>query len=251
MSSIPKQLINEVDTKNNDTNDFLVNMSNKELLKCEAPSNGLLSGMIITWLSVVGILFWGIFFPSWMTPFFVNPSPEFLNAFLVSIIIMAIHKYESFYFEEYNHCPVYLTSGRKTWAKNSREAIFLPFVGTFLGLTFLLYFSLCGQPWTMLIPIVWLAQGLHEIHHSAKALAQKKYYPGTVSSIVYVLQINLLLYPAWWNALAASNQAVFYFYYLVQPFVFAGFYFEHRQFTRLQNVYMKIQKHLEQQKQYN
>jgi len=230
---------------------FFLSIENEELQKSRAPQNGYLSGMIITGGAAVVVVIWGLFFTNYLSPFLTDPSPTFLNALFISIIIIALHKVESYYAEEYNHCPVYLTQGRSNWAQNNRQAIFLAFVCTFLVLTMGIYFAIKGQPWTMLIPIIWLAQGLHEQHHLAKSFAQRGYYPGTITSLLFVLQINFMLFPAWWDSLTIINDYLFYLYYLVQPIILLAFYFEHRHFLRLYSVYQKAQKYLQPRKRLN
>lgn len=193
-----------------------------------APSNGLLSGMILTALAALAALVTGFFLPGTAQVFAGTPSDTLLNAFFISICLMTAHKIESYLTHEYNVCPVYLTNGQAAWAQNARQAIFVAFVSTFIGMCFVTLLALKGSPWPKLLLFVWMAQGLHEFHHSAKALAQKSYYSGTVSALFFTAQIDVFVFPKWYAELGLASNAGFYFYYLIQPVVFLGFYLEHR-----------------------
>jgi hypothetical protein len=192
------------------------------------PKNGLLSGMILPALAAATALLIGFFLPNVAQIFSGTPSIAFLNSFLVSICLMTVHKIESYLTHEYDVCPVYLTNGQASWAQNPRQAIFVAFVSTFIGMSFMMFLIFKGPPWPLLLLSIWMAQGLHEFHHSAKSLAQKSYYSGTISALLFTAQIDIFVFPKWYGDLGLASTAGFYAYYLIQPVVFLGFYLEHR-----------------------
>ncbi len=75
---------------------------------------------------------------------------------------------------------------------------------------------------------VWLAQGLHEIHHLGKTIARRRYYPGLISALLFTAVIDLAFFPNWYAALNVGSQLGFYAYYAVQPLVLLAFYLEDR-----------------------
>jgi hypothetical protein len=191
------------------------------------PKNGLLSGMIITQAAAVTAILAGLFVPGADLVFAGFPPRFVLDVFLGSVVLMTVHKVESYYFGEFEVCPVYLTVG-KSWEKNVRRAGFEVFVSAFLGGMFLLALALRGAPWPLLLMSVWLAQGLHEIHHLAKTLVRRRYYPGLVSALLFTALIDVALFPNWYAALHVESQLGFYAYYAVQPLVLLAFFLEDR-----------------------
>lgn len=191
------------------------------------PKNGLLSGMCITWMSGAVALAAGLLYAPAQRAFDTAPPEALLDAFLVTVVVMAVHKVESYLTGEFNQCPVYFTSGNASWAQNPRQAIFAAFVSTFLGMMFLVYLTMRGGHWPMLLMGVWAAQGLHEYHHSAKSLARRSYYPGTVTGLLFAAAVGGLLFPAWAGALGVSGP-LFYAFYAAQPLVLLAFYLEDR-----------------------
>lgn len=191
------------------------------------PKNGLLSGMILTAATAAAALTAGIAFPGFTESFNV-PMPEpLLDSFFLSLGLMVAHKAESYFTREYDVCPVYLTNGQASWGINPRQAMFVSFVSTFIGMSFVNYLSLKGGHWPMLMLSVWMAQGLHELHHSAKSLAQKAYYAGTASAILFTAQIDAFVFPQWREGLGLSPAWDWGFYALQAP-VFLAYYLEHR-----------------------
>lgn len=203
-------------------------MSALNLSQPQYPKNGALSGMILPALAAIAALVTGLFLSNVAQIFAGTPSNSLLNAFFVSICLMAIHKIESYLTHEYDVCPVYLTNGQSSWAQNPRQAIFVAFVSTFIGMSFVLFLVFKGSPWPLLLLSIWMSQGLHEFHHSAKSLAQKSYYSGTISALLFVAQIDVFVFPKWYGELGLASDVGFYLYYLIQPVVFLGFYLEHR-----------------------
>lgn len=192
------------------------------------PKNGLLSGMILTFATIIVVIPLCLFSASFAQKFNHSLTPQLQQFFFLSILLMAIHKLESFFAKEYEHCPVYLTSGKSAWAQNPREAIFLSFVPTAVGMLFFLYLTILGPPWHLVFLTVWLAQGLHEIHHLAKSLARRKIYPGLYSSIAFVLVVSFGIFPLWHDLVFAQRGVFFKTYYLMLPVILAAFYFEDR-----------------------
>ncbi|MBF0106579.1 MAG: hypothetical protein HQM16_14790 [Deltaproteobacteria bacterium] len=197
------------------------------------PKNGLLSGMALVYLTAFVILVSGSIFPFFNTWFTGYPMPELVNAFLVSIILMAAHKGESYYFKEYDRCPVYLAAGDHAgWMREPRRVLFVGFVGTFLVFMVVINLILRGPPWPFLLLGIWMVQGWHEIHHSAKTLVERRYYPGVVTSVLFVLHIDVFVFPKWLFQIFGYGHFIGYVYYAVQPLIFLAFVFEHKRWVR-------------------
>lgn len=191
------------------------------------PKNGLLSGMIITGLAAVAAVLAGLLSPD-AVALFNRPVPTgLLDVFFASILVMVAHKAESYFTHEYNVCPVYLASAHAPWGSNPRASLFAGFVGTFLGMMFLVYAVMRGGPWPLLCLGIWAAQGLHELHHAAKSLAQGSYYAGTVTGLIFVAVMALLFWPAWSGALGLAP-VWSTIYAAAHPVIFAAFWVEHR-----------------------
>ena len=192
------------------------------------PKAGALSGMAVTWVTGAVALAVGIAFPSLHPIFAGAPSTRLLNLLLISIGIMLVHKIESYFTHEFDHCPVYLSLKSAAWAKDPRRAVFITFCSVFLALTLVIALALRGAPWSLLLPAVWSAQGLHEIHHSAKSVSRRGYYPGTLSAIAFVLFIDVAFFPEYFSLLALPSRAPFYGFYALQPLLFLAFVAEDR-----------------------
>ncbi len=147
------------------------------------PKNGLLSGMIVTGLAAAAALTLGFFVPASHSTFDALPTDGLIDAFGITVLAMAAHKVESYLTGEFERCPVYLTSVHREKGKHPGRLLFQGFVPTVIGGLLLAYFLMRGAPWVMLMLLVWLGQGLHEWHHLAKSLAERRYYPGTVSGL--------------------------------------------------------------------
>ncbi len=73
----------------------------------------------------------------------------------------------------------------------------------------------------------WVAQGVHELHHLGKTLASRRYYPGTISSLLFVASIDFLFFPVWLEHLNLRSGALFNFFYGIQPILVLAFALEH------------------------
>ncbi|MCB9759890.1 MAG: hypothetical protein H6739_08655 [Alphaproteobacteria bacterium] len=191
------------------------------------PPNGLLSGMALTWMTALVAIPAGLLSAD-AAAFFDHPLPVALqDALLLSVFLMAAHKGESYLQGEFNHCPVYLTSAQTRWGRNPREALFVGFVGTFLGLMLLVAMVMRGGPWPMLLLAIWLAQGLHELHHTGKSLARGYYYPGTLTGLAFTLFLDVAVFPLWLETLGLGMETS-WLYYGLQPLVILAFFLEDR-----------------------
>lgn len=199
------------------------------------PKNGPLSGMIITGLAAVLALVLGFFVPTSHPTFDALPTDGLLDAFGITVLAMTAHKVESYLTGEFERCPVYLTSVQRESGKHPGRLLFQGFVPAVIGGLLLAYFLMRGAPWIMLMLLVWLGQGLHEWHHLAKSLAERRYYPGTVSGLVFVGLMVGLFYPAWLAALPAETGGWSWAYYAAQPAMLVAYWLEHRRWLpRLQ-----------------
>lgn len=199
-------------------------MTNSSVVK-----NGLLSGMVLTWGTGVIVVPLTFFAASFRQHFEAGLSHELYWAFVASVIAMAAHKIESFLTGEFDQCPVYLTTGNSLKGE-VRKGVFVGFVPTFVGMTFVVMLALYGPPWPLVICVVWLAQGLHELHHTAKSLSRRSLYPGSITSLVFVGIMAGFFYPLWFEQVVGSGPWL-YVYWLAIPVVFVAFYLEDRWWT--------------------
>jgi hypothetical protein len=190
------------------------------------PKAGLLSGMAVTWITASIALGVGLFVPSLHPIFAGTASLRLQNLLLISIGLMVAHKIESYYTREFDHCPVYLSLKQAGWARDPRQAVFVTFCSVFLALMIVIALAMRGPPWLLLLPAVWCAQGLHEMHHFAKSLARRSYYSGTATGLCFVLFIDLVFFPAYVGELGIDGAALRWAFYLAQPPLFAAFVVE-------------------------
>jgi hypothetical protein len=188
--------------------------------------------MLLTGATAVVVVSLGLACSAFLERFKAPMSPALLRAVGCSIVIMALHKAESFWFDEYDQCPVYVTAGASSWTANPRKAVFVSFVPTFIGMLALLFLALAGPPWHLVIVTIWMGQGLHEIHHSAKTLARRRIYPGLFTAILFVAVQSFWLFPLWHDLVIGSRGAFFYGYYALLPFIFLAFYIEDKSWIR-------------------
>ena len=99
----------------------------------------------------------------------------------------------------------------------------------FFAVLFLVGLAMAGPPWHLIIIImIWLAQGLHELHHSAKSAARRRIYPGLFSSLAFVTVQACWIFPLWWDAVVGTRGSAFTSCILVLPLVWIAFYVEDR-----------------------
>jgi hypothetical protein len=187
--------------------------------------NGPLSGMTIPAAAGAAVLLIGLFSESLRPRFGAALTPELRRVFLASIVVMILHKAESYWAGEFDVCPTYLNT-EKRFGGSTRKAMFLSFVPTFLGMLVVTYLAFVGPPWHLLLLTVWLAQGVHELHHSAKSAARGRPYPGVFTSVLFVGVTALLMYPRWWDQVVGSRGAMFPVFYALLPIIWAAFYLE-------------------------
>jgi hypothetical protein len=193
------------------------------------PKNGVLSGMAITYGIALLALGTGLLLPSVRAVLMRAPSAALLDGMLLSIAVMAVHKAECWWRREYEVCPVYITAAR---GRDGRETLFIGFVITFLAMMAFVYLVLLGPPWPLLMLAVWIAQGLHEIHHAAKSVAARRYYPGTATALLFVGAIDVFVFPRWLALVDTEPRLWFWAFYAAQPILFAAFVLEHQRWLR-------------------
>jgi hypothetical protein len=184
--------------------------------------------MAITWVTALSAVGTGLLLPSLHPVFAGAPSIRLANFLLASVAVIAAHKVESYVTREFDQCPVYLGIDTAPWAPSVRQAAFVVFCSVFLGLLLLVALVIRGGPWPMLALAVWAAQGLHELHHAAKSVARRAYYPGTATAVLFVLFMDLGFVPAYVAELALGSgvRGVILAYWLSQPLVFLAFWLE-------------------------
>lgn len=193
------------------------------------PRHGLLSGLVITWGSA-------LLFPlaAWvglntLRLFGTGNSAPLVQAFTVSVILMAAHKLESYFQREFDVCPVY-ASMRATVAKEGpARGLFISFCGAFVAMLGVTAVMALASPWTMVIFAVWIAHGLHELHHLGKSLARRSYYPGTVTGLLFTAWQGAVFLPAWLAETPLNfqlSQYVTWGYFALCPALLMAFYLE-------------------------
>lgn len=78
----------------------------------------------------------------------------------------------------------------------------------------------------MILIMVWIAQGLHEMHHTAKTLVRRKIYPGLFSSMAFVSVMSFKLFPLWHDVLFSQRGFLFTAYYALLPIIFLIYFIE-------------------------
>ena len=188
------------------------------------PKHGPMSGMIVPAIAAAIVLPLGLLSANFRSHFTDPMSPTFLWVFLASAVLMALHKVESFWFGEFDQCPVYVSQP----VENPRKAVFLAFCPIFIGMLFFAVLAFMGPPWHLILLAVWLGQGLHELHHTAKSLARGRLYPGLITSVLFVGVMSFGLFPMWHDSVIGSRGLLFYGYYVLMPLVFLAHYREDR-----------------------
>lgn len=191
------------------------------------PKAGPLSSMIIVGLAAGAALVVGWFVPSLHDIFAAEPDQGLLDALMVTVVAMIVHKGESYRLREWDRCPVYQTSTREPWAADRGQLLFLGFVPTFLGLLLLFALVLRGPPWPLLLLSLWSVQGLHEVHHVAKTAVERSYYPGTASAVLFVASIDALLVPRLVEHLALDSSWPLAAFYVLQAVMLIAYVVEH------------------------
>jgi hypothetical protein len=195
-----------------------------------APRNGPLSGMALTAAAAAASFSLPLLSDAARERFSTPIGDDVAALFLVSALVMAAHKVESYLEREYAVCPVYITQSR-SWGSDPARAIFLSFVPTFLGMLVLLALAMIGPPWHLAIVTVWIAQGLHELHHVAKSIARRRFYPGLFTALLFIAVQSGLLFPRWHDLVVGARGAIFVAYYALLPLVLVGYYLEDRRWT--------------------
>ncbi len=196
------------------------------------PKAGLLSGMAVTWITAIIVVGVGAAVPRLHPIFAGSPSRRLLDLLVASIVLMAAHKIESYFTREFDHCPVYLGMRQSRWGHDPLALAFVTFVSVFLGMMVLVALAMRDAPWPLLVLAIWCAQGLHELHHAAKSLSRRRYYPGTASALVFVAFMDLAFVPAYLGCLDVDARAVLACYFVAQPLLLGAFYLEDRSWLR-------------------
>jgi len=111
---------------------------------------------------------------------------------IITFILMILHKVESYYTEEWLHCPFYKAVGEKIpGGKNT----FLVFCSTFIILTHLVFMQICDNDWNYYIVAVWGGAMINEIHHVSKTFVYSTYYSGCVTAYFMVLYSMFIFFP--------------------------------------------------------
>lgn len=136
--------------------------------------------------------------------------------FLVSILLMVIHKVECYYTQEYDKDPVYLWFLSKPSFQHSGQVAFLTmcfFVTLMLSMIFLI---LLGGSWPITVLGIWCMMFVHETHHIAKSIRMRHYYSGLFTSILFSGFGLFFFVPHYWEhfAMASSWQTGLWLFFL-------------------------------------
>jgi hypothetical protein len=114
-----------------------------------------------------------------------EPSYAMKVVFLLSILLMGVHKIESFYTREWEFAPIYLYFLNQDYSRG--EIIFLSFVVTlFVGLAWVwIIISFRAGKWIFLG--FWGLTFFEEWHHLIRTYHSGQYYTGLFSAILYGL----------------------------------------------------------------
>ena len=108
------------------------------------------------------------------------------TVFIISIVLMLLHKIESFYTNEYHACPVYERLARE--ARTVQEALFKTFCTClFVALVIILAIWQWGDRAITILLVIWAFTFVHEIHHPVQTFISGSYYSGTVTAWAYVV----------------------------------------------------------------
>lgn len=114
-----------------------------------------------------------------------KPSPKMRLLFLLSILLMAGHKIESYQTHEWDYAPAYQYFLGLGFEKG--EILFLTFVSM---LFFGLLWSVCIIFWRngqWLLLTIWGLTFVLELHHILRSLLANAYYSGVYTAILYAL----------------------------------------------------------------
>jgi hypothetical protein len=188
--------------------------------------------MAVTWITALAALATGLFIPRLHPVFAASPSSRLLDLLVISVIIMGVHKVESFFTREFDHCPVYLGLRSGRFGGDPLALAFFTFCAVFLAMMVLVALAMRDAPWPLLVISIWCAQGLHELHHAAKSLSRRRYYPGTITGLLFTAFIAAAFVPAYLACLDVDGTAVHTVYLAAIPVLFCGFYLEDRAWFR-------------------
>ena len=132
--------------------------------------------------------------------------------FLVSILLMYLHKYECFVGEEYLTCSAFkLQKGDKI-----RKQLFITFCGTFLLMLLAIGLIIYGDIWPRLLLFIWILQLSSEVHHFKKKKVAGKY----TAFLITVFNL-LFFYPTWFGGQKDKEvNLFFYLFYFYQSVLF-------------------------------
>lgn len=204
----------------------------KSLESSIIPPAGLLSGMILT---ITSAFFWILapLFSDALIERFRQPLSQGLYFwFAISCVVMGLHKLESYIAGEFDQCPVYLYQGTLPLARDPRRLNFVVFVGTFLAMLLLCVLLMYGMPWPRILIGIWVGQGLHELHHSAKSVQRKLFYPGVFTSILFVWIMGARVFPLWWTSSFPEYSQFTAYYPVLAAVIWGAFFREDRLWIR-------------------
>ena len=126
---------------------------------------------------------------------FPKVSEHMKFSMFISLILMFMHKVESYYTREWTVCRFYSGLKKISFLQEHGEIVFLVFCTTFLLSTILMLLMICYEQWIHYNLLIWGCQLINETHHISKAIMRKAYYSGSYSAVLLVLWANLHYFP--------------------------------------------------------
>lgn len=163
------------------------------------PPLPMVKAMWLLWIFVFLISVGYLQYPSFAKNFTFNQ--EIKDSLFVSILLMNLHKFESYYQKEWVHTKIFGSNSLVFTRESAQRLIYITFVGTFLLMLIPAYLVLNSSTTQALVFLVWSAQGYVELHHLAKTIFRGYYYPGTFTGLLFFFYQNSTFLPIVINAL--------------------------------------------------
>lgn len=194
------------------------------------PRTGRFSRMAVPTFAVVMVVVIGLGLPGIGAVFAGAITPPLAEALMITFALMGLHKLECYGSREWERSPFYLRAAT-LYDDEPGRGYFLAFAPAVVMLLFCAGLLVAPAPWPLLSLLVWLAQGLHELHHLGKAAAERRHYPGVVSAVLFVLVMDGLFLPRWLECVDLPGSAATV-YLGLQPVLIVIFFLEHRDWRR-------------------
>ena len=113
------------------------------------------------------------------------PSKRIRLLFLLSVLLMFVHKVECYFTSEWQVAPAYLLIQHLNFSAGKK--VFLTFIITLFFSLLWLITATCWKFGLIAFLAFWGLTFFLEIHHSVRSILSDGYYSGFYSSIIYIL----------------------------------------------------------------